>query len=168
MSNPRCPWCHEEMSLNDNSILFPDYVPTAWWYECGPNLCNASAPVSYEGPEEALALALGVRKPKYGGIPMKLNDVAAKLTAAKEMGRAAFIEVTIPGQQATEFIVNANTSIENKLEYYRKTYDHNGVHKGCRDIKIVNAGDSVELMNRLFEQLRAAEQDAADANFKGE
>lgn len=48
------------------------------------------------------------------------------------------VEVTIPGQEDTEFIINKNSSIKNKLEYYKKTYDHKCVHKHCNEIKIVS------------------------------
>lgn len=71
---------------------------------------------------------------------MKLDEVVKNLREAKEHGYHSFIEVTIPGQNDTEFIVNKPGSIENKIEYYKKTYDENGVHKHCSDIKIVDAG----------------------------
>lgn len=48
------------------------------------------------------------------------------------------VEVTIPGQDDTEFIINKNSSIKNKLEYYKKTYDQKCVHKHCKEIKIVS------------------------------
>lgn len=48
------------------------------------------------------------------------------------------VELTIPGQEDTEFIVNRNKSLRNKLEYYKKTYNEDLVHKNCSDIKIVS------------------------------
>lgn len=48
------------------------------------------------------------------------------------------IEVTIPGQEDTEFIVNKPTSIQNKMEYYCKAYDENLVHCMNDKIKMVN------------------------------
>lgn len=74
---------------------------------------------------------------------MKLEVVIKELREAKEKGYHGFIEVTIPGQNDTEFIVNKPESIENKIKYYKKTYDDNGVHKYCSDIKIVDAGSFV-------------------------
>lgn len=65
---------------------------------------------------------------------MKLEAVIKELREAKEKGYHGFIEVTIPGQNGTEFIVNKPESIENKIKYYKKTYDDNGVHKHCSDI----------------------------------
>ena len=49
------------------------------------------------------------------------------------------VEVTIPGQEDTEYIVNKNRSIDNKLDYYFQTYDDNLVHKHNEAISIVNA-----------------------------
>ena len=49
------------------------------------------------------------------------------------------VEITIPGQADTEYIVNKNRSIDNKLDYYFQTYDDNLVHKHNEAIRIVNA-----------------------------
>lgn len=49
------------------------------------------------------------------------------------------VEVTIPGQEDTEYIVNKHNSIDNKLMYYLETYDNNLEHKKNKEIKIVNA-----------------------------
>ena len=49
------------------------------------------------------------------------------------------VEVTIPGQEDTEYIVNKNISIDNKLDYYFQTYDDNLVHNHNEAIRIVNA-----------------------------
>lgn len=75
-----------------------------------------------------------------GVISMKLEAIIKELKEAKEKGYHGFIEVTIPGQNDTEFIVNKPGSIDNKCDYYKKTYDVDGVHKHCSDIKIVDAG----------------------------
>lgn len=48
------------------------------------------------------------------------------------------VEVTIPGQDDTEYIINKNASIKNKLEYYKKAYDENCVHCMNDRIKIVS------------------------------
>lgn len=50
------------------------------------------------------------------------------------------IEVTIPGQAVTEFIINAPESLPNKIAYYRDAYNPDGTHKRNPEIKIVNAG----------------------------
>lgn len=74
---------------------------------------------------------------------MLLNIVIEKLLEAEELGLHGFIEVTIPNQKETEFIINKPQSIKNKIEYYKNTYDENGVHKHCKDIHIVDAGSFV-------------------------
>lgn len=74
---------------------------------------------------------------------MKLEAVIKELREAKDKGYHGFIEVTIPGRNDTKSIVNKPESIENKIEYYKKAYDDNGVHKLCSDIKIVDAGSFV-------------------------
>lgn len=71
---------------------------------------------------------------------MKLEAIIEELKEVKEKGYHGFIEVTIPGQNETEFIINKPESIDNKIEYYKRTYDDNGIHKKCSDIKIVDAG----------------------------
>lgn len=69
---------------------------------------------------------------------MNINYLETVFKNAKENGLDVCVEVTIPGQDDTEFIINKNESIENKLEYYKKTYDKNLVHKHCNEIKIVS------------------------------
>lgn len=59
---------------------------------------------------------------------------------AKENKTDIYIAVTIPGQNDVEYIVNKNRSLDNKLEYYCKTYDENCVHCMNDRIKIVDAG----------------------------
>lgn len=49
------------------------------------------------------------------------------------------VEVIVPGQEDTEYIVNKNKGIDNKLDYYFQTYDDNLVHKHNEAIRIVNA-----------------------------
>lgn len=49
------------------------------------------------------------------------------------------VELTIPCQNDTEFIVNKNKSIENKLKYYLETYDDELKHCRNNNIRIINA-----------------------------
>ena len=49
------------------------------------------------------------------------------------------VELTIQGQNDTEFIVNKNKSIENKLKYYLETYDDELKHCRNNNIRIINA-----------------------------
>ena len=69
---------------------------------------------------------------------MNIKYLETVFKNAKDNGLDVCVEVTIPGQDDTEFIVNKNASIENKLAYYKKTYSEKLVHKHCKEIKIVN------------------------------
>lgn len=60
--------------------------------------------------------------------------------AIKEHAQTVAVELTIPGQKDTEFIVNRYRSIKNKLNYYKRTYDENLIHNKVPSIKIVSAG----------------------------
>ena len=51
------------------------------------------------------------------------------------------VELTIPGQNDTEFIVNKNKSIENKLKYYLETYEDELKHCRNNNIRIINTID---------------------------
>lgn len=57
---------------------------------------------------------------------------------ALSQGLDVCVELTIPGQDDTEFIINKNASIKNKLAYYKKTYDQHCIHNHCKEIKIVS------------------------------
>ena len=48
------------------------------------------------------------------------------------------VEVSIPGQEGSEFIINKNVNIENKLKYYLENYDDELKLKKNKDIKIVD------------------------------
>lgn len=49
------------------------------------------------------------------------------------------VAVTIPGQDDVEYIINKYKSIDNKLQYYLKTYDENMTHCMNDRIKIIKA-----------------------------
>lgn len=49
------------------------------------------------------------------------------------------VEVTIPGQETTEVIINRYENLDNKLEFYKKAYDENCIHCMNKKVKIVNA-----------------------------
>lgn len=82
---------------------------------------------------------------------MNFKELEAIFLKAKNAGKGVAIEVTIPGQSATEFIINKNESIDNKLDYYKKTYSDELIHKYCNDIRIVSAF-AVDL-NKIFERM---------------
>ena len=58
---------------------------------------------------------------------------------AKKSGSDICVEIAIPNQDDTEFIINRNKSLDSKLEYYKKTYDKNCIHKNNNSIRIVSA-----------------------------
>lgn len=60
--------------------------------------------------------------------------------ALKTHAQSVAVELTIPGQRDTEFIVNRYRSIRNKLNYYKRTYSEDLIHNKVPSIKIVSAG----------------------------
>lgn len=70
---------------------------------------------------------------------MTKKELAIIFMEAKANKNDVCVEVTIPGQEDTEYIVNKNRSIDNKLDYYFQTYDDNLVNKHNEAIRIVNA-----------------------------
>lgn len=69
---------------------------------------------------------------------MRIEYLEKVFKEARKEGLDVCVELTIPGQEETEFIINKNSSIENKLEYYKNTYNEKGVHKNCSSIQIVH------------------------------
>ena len=78
---------------------------------------------------------------------MKMDEVVSALELARDTCICGFIEVTIPGQDATETIVNWSDSLDNKIEYYKGVYDENGRHRMNDRIRIVNAGGCKPVKN---------------------
>ena len=56
---------------------------------------------------------------------------------AKANDKDVCVEVTIPGQSETEYIINKNSSIDNKLKYYLNTYNDKLEHSRNKEVKIV-------------------------------
>lgn len=71
------------------------------------------------------------------------QDLINTAEIAKRENICLFIEVTIPGQEETEVIVNRPSSVDNKLKYYLEMYNDDLTSKRNKDIKIVqiSAGD---------------------------
>lgn len=69
-----------------------------------------------------------------------LNIMLDVLRCAKDHNQYGYIAVTIPGQDALEYIINEPASLENKIAYYQKAYNADGSHKFNPDVKIVAAG----------------------------
>lgn len=71
---------------------------------------------------------------------MSREELKQVFKQAKDNNTDIYIAVTIPGQDDVEYIINKNRSLDNKLDYYCKAYDENGVHCMNNQIRIVKAG----------------------------
>ena len=71
---------------------------------------------------------------------MTREELKQVFLKAKEERTDVYVAVTIPGQDDVEYIVNKNKSLDNKLDYYCKAYDENGVHCMNDRIRIAKAG----------------------------
>lgn len=56
----------------------------------------------------------------------------------KKEGLDVGIKLKMPNQKEPEIIMNYNSSIDTKLEYYMNTYDDNLVHKNNPEIQIID------------------------------
>ena len=56
----------------------------------------------------------------------------------KKEGLDVAIKLKMPNQTEPEIIMNYNSSIDTKLEYYLNTYDDNLVHKNNPEIQIID------------------------------
>lgn len=70
---------------------------------------------------------------------MKKENLILIFDTAKRTKMDIAVEVTIPGQETTEVIINRYENLDNKLEFYKKVYDENCVHCMNKDVKIVSA-----------------------------
>lgn len=71
----------------------------------------------------------------------KMSELEAIFEEAKKnRAQTIAVEITIPGQRDTEFIINQNRSFRNKLNYYKRTYNDDLVHNKVPSIRIVSAG----------------------------
>lgn len=69
---------------------------------------------------------------------MTRKEEMEKLFAeAKNKGMDIGVEVTVPGQEETELIINKNSSIDNKLSYYMRSYDDDLNLNANPEVKIV-------------------------------
>lgn len=69
---------------------------------------------------------------------MKRENLISVFDTAKLTKMDIAVEVTIPGQETTEVIVNRYENLNNKLKFYTKAYDENCVHCMNKEVKIVN------------------------------
>ena len=72
-------------------------------------------------------------------IPDKLNPSLENDIKAKECNRDIALELTVPGQKATEIIIVKNENIDYKMDYYCKNYNETLELNRCKEIKILNA-----------------------------
>lgn len=70
---------------------------------------------------------------------MTKKELAIIFMDAKNNKADVGVEITIPGQKDTEFIINKNASVDNKLDYYLQTYDDELKHSRNPEIQIVRA-----------------------------
>lgn len=56
----------------------------------------------------------------------------------KKEGLDIGIKLKMPNQIMPEIILNYNSSIDSKLEYYLNTYDDNLIHKNNQEIQIID------------------------------
>ncbi len=85
---------------------------------------------------------------------MGYEELKGVAELAKEKDLYFVVEVTIPGQDETEFIANKPSSIDNKLAYYLGVYNEQLEHKMNNQVKIVNcmACDLSFLANEATEE----------------
>lgn len=71
---------------------------------------------------------------------VKLNKEELKdfFLNMKKEGLDIGIKLKMPNQKEPEIILNYNSSIDTKLEYYLNTYDANLVHKNNSEIQIID------------------------------
>lgn len=65
------------------------------------------------------------------------EEMEKLFTEAKNKGMDIGVEVTVPGQEDTELIINRNSSIDNKLSYYMGAYDDDLNLNANQEVKIV-------------------------------
>lgn len=78
------------------------------------------------------------------------QDLVSMGEFAKERNLCLAVEVTIPGQEETEIIINRPSSIDNKVRYYTEMYNDDLTSKRNKDIKIVQVS-ALDAEDMLFE-----------------
>lgn len=81
------------------------------------------------------------------------QDLINMAELAKAKNICLFVEVTIPGQEETEVIVNRPSSIDNKLKYYLATYNDELAHKLNPAIRMVQIS-AADLEYKVFESYK--------------
>lgn len=68
---------------------------------------------------------------------LTMKEMVQFFSDVKEKGLDMVIKLKMPNQEEPEIIMNYNKSIDAKLEYYKKTYTDDLVHKNNPDIQII-------------------------------
>jgi len=79
---------------------------------------------------------------------MKMKKIIRALEMARDEYDYGYVEVLVPGQTEAEIIINSSLSLDNKIDFYKKAYDENGVHCMNSAVIIVGAG-AVQNMSRI-------------------
>ena len=86
-------------------------------------------------------------------VKMDKQDLINMAELAKEKNLCLIVEVTIPGQEETEAIINRPSSIDNKLKYYLGTYNDQLVHKLNPAIRMVQLS-AADFEYEIFESYK--------------
>ena len=86
-------------------------------------------------------------------VKMDNQDLINMAELAKEKNLCLIVEVTIPGQEETEAIINRPSSIDNKLKYYLGTYNDQLVHKLNPAIRMVQLS-AADFEYEIFESYK--------------
>lgn len=86
-------------------------------------------------------------------VKMDKQDLINMAELAKEKNLCLIIEVTIPGQEETEAIINRPPSIDNKLKYYLGAYNDQLVHKLNPAIRMVQLS-AADIEYEIFESYK--------------
>ena len=86
-------------------------------------------------------------------VKMDKQDLIDMAELAKEKNLCLIVEVTIPGQEETEAIINRPSSIDNKLKYYLSAYNDQLVHKLNPAIRMVQLS-AADFEYEIFESYK--------------
>ena len=82
---------------------------------------------------------IGMTRFLYKERDMNSIELEAVFNDAAEAGLDICVEITIPGQSQTEYVITKYKNLANKLNYYLKNYDEELNHKRHKGEKIVDA-----------------------------
>lgn len=69
---------------------------------------------------------------------MNRKEIIHVFEMAKDRKSDIAIEITVPEQKTTDLIITRYENLDNKLEFYKKAYDENGVHCMNKEVRIVD------------------------------